>query len=365
MHKMWAFIFFVLPLIGIAYTSWRVWYILPLSNVYKSIVLGILLIFTFWFFANFAILDIDKWPMLLARASYEIGNSAIFILLYAVLLFLVLDIGRLLHFVPHSLMFDSWKGTLTVVGILVAVFTYGYFNYLHKVRVPMELHTAKPIDDTKKIVMVSDLHVGYHNNRKEIATWIDKINAEKPDLILIGGDVIDGHIRPLLDEDMAKEFRRLNAPVYACLGNHEYYSGKQNAEKFYKDANFNLLMDQAVTVQGINIIGRDDRTNSHRKSVKELTVGLDMNRYTILLDHQPYNLEHAEAAGIDFQLSGHTHYGQLWPISWIEDAIYEKAYGPLTKGKTQYYVTSGIGIWGGKFRIGTQSEYIVATLTRK
>ena len=365
MYKMWAFIFFVLPLIGIAYTSWRVWTILPLSNVYKGVVLGILLILTFWFFANFALLNIDKWPMPLARVSYEVGNSAIFILLYAVLVFLTLDIGRLLHIMPHSFMFGSWKGTLTVVGILVAVFTYGYFNYLHKVRVPIELHTVKSIGDPKKIVMVSDLHVGYHNNRKEIATWIDKINAEKPDLILIGGDVIDGHIRPLLDEDMAEEFRRLNAPVYACLGNHEYYSGKQNAEKFYRDAHFNLLTDQAITVQGINIIGRDDRMNPQRKSVQELTAGLDMTRYTILLDHQPYNLEHAEEAGIDFQLSGHTHYGQVWPISWVEDLIYEKAYGQLTKGKTQYYITSGMGIWGGKFRVGTQSEYVVATLTQQ
>ena len=65
---------------------------------------------------------------------------------------------------------------------------------------------------------------------------------------------------------------------------------------------------------------------------------------------------------MDFQLSGHTHYGQVWPISWIEDAMYENAYGLSERGRTKFYVTSGIGIWGGKFRIGTQSEYVVATL---
>lgn len=84
--------------------------------------------------------------------------------------------------------------------------------------------------------------------------------------------------------------------------------------------------------------------------------------YTILLDHQPYNLSEAEKQGVDFQLSGHTHYGQVWPIGWIEDAIYENAYGPLQKGNTQYYVSSGIGIWGGKFRIGSQSEYVVGKI---
>lgn len=365
MNKMWAILFFVLPLLGAAYGFWRIWNILPLPNLYKGIVVGILIILLCCCFVNFVVFYIDHWPMPLARASYEIGNSVLIILLYTVLLFLMLDIGRLAHLIPRNFMVDSWKGTLTVIGILAGVFTYGYFNYMHKVRVPIKLSTSKTIESTKKIVMVTDLHIGYHNNRKELATWIDKINAEKPDLILIGGDIIDRNIRPVLEENMADEFRRLTAPVYACLGNHEYYSGKQDAEKFYQEANITLLIDQSVTVQGINIIGRDDRINPHRKPVEALTKDLDMSRYTIMLDHQPYHLEQAEQAGIDFQLSGHTHYGQVWPINWIENAIYENAYGLLTKGNTQYYVTSGLGIWGGKFRIGTQSEYVVATLTRK
>ena len=102
--------------------------------------------------------------------------------------------------------------------------------------------------------------------------------------------------------------------------------------------------------------------NENRKSVKELLSGFSNNRYVILLDHQPYHLEEAEQAGVDFQLSGHTHYGQVWPISWIEEAIYEKAFGALKKGDTQYYISSGIGIWGAKFRIGTRSEYVVADI---
>lgn len=79
----------------------------------------------------------------------------------------------------------------------------------------------------------------------------------------------------------------------------------------------------------------------------------------------PYHLEEAEQNGIDFQFSGHTHHGQVWPVSWITDALYEKAYGSLQKGNTQYYISSGLGIWGGKFRIGTQSEYVVLTIEHK
>ena len=84
--------------------------------------------------------------------------------------------------------------------------------------------------------------------------------------------------------------------------------------------------------------------------------------FTLLLDHQPYHLEEAEAAGIDFQFSGHTHHGQIWPGNWITDLMYEKAYGPHRRGATRYYVSSGLGIWGGKFRIGTRSEYVVLHL---
>ena len=92
---------------------------------------------------------------------------------------------------------------------------------------------------------------------------------------------------------------------------------------------------------------------------------VDRTKYCIVLEHQPYHLEQAERDKIDFQFSGHTHYGQVWPISWITRKMYECAYGSYQRGVTHYYVSSGIGIWGGKFRIGTQSEYVVATISKQ
>ena len=88
----------------------------------------------------------------------------------------------------------------------------------------------------------------------------------------------------------------------------------------------------------------------------------EKTNYTIVLDHQPYHLDRSAKAGVDFQFSGHTHYGQVWPISWITKAIYECSYGSYQLDSTHFYISSGIGIWGGKFRIGTQSEYVVLTL---
>ena len=361
--KLGMLLFMLIPIVGHIYVFWHVWNIVPLHNWLKIVLLTLLSLGFVALVFSFGV-GLNKVPMPLATCIYEFGTSSVFVLLYAVMLFLLLDIGRLVHLVPKHFMYNSLLGTLTVLGILLSVFVYGNIHYNNKVRQELHLNTSKHLDKPLKVVMISDLHLGYHNRRAEFARWVNLINAERPDLVLIAGDIIDISVRPLLEEHVAEEFRRIKVPIYACLGNHEYYSGDVNAEKFYRDANINLLRDSVVQVMNLNIVGRDDRTNGRRASLKTLMGKVDPSKYTILLDHQPYHLEEAQRAGVDFQLSGHTHYGQVWPISWIEDAIYEDAYGPLTKGNTRYYVTSGIGIWGGKFRIGTRSEYVVTTISQ-
>lgn len=363
MNKMWLILFFVLPIVGYSYLCWRVWHILPLTPAWRWTVVGVMVACLAVFFSNMT-LGVNHLPMTLAEISYEVGNSTIFIALYAVLVFGMLDIGRALHLVSRSFLFDSMRGTLTVVLLLLTVFTYGYLNYLHKERVEMTLKSEKPLKQPLKIVFASDLHLGYHNRKAEFQRWVDLINREQPDLVLIGGDIIEGSIRAIREQKMEDDFRRIKAPIYACLGNHEFYSGIPGVRDFYRDAGIHLLVDSVVTVGDITVIGRDDRTNAGRKTLRQLVDAAPKGKYTILLDHQPYHLEEAELAGIDFQFSGHTHYGQVWPISWIEDALYEDAFGPLQKGHTRYYVSSGIGIWGAKFRIGTRSEYVVATIDR-
>ena len=374
------FIFMILPLLAVVYIGWHVWAILPFSRLWKTMAVILLMgCFVLFFFGLRR--QTDHYSLPVAQVLYEVGTSSIFIMLYLVIIFLVLDLGRLVHLVPRSLLFNNWQTALAIFVLVFGVFLYGNIHYYNKVRVPLEL-TSKKLSRDYRVVMVSDLHLGYHNTRKELARWVDMINAEKPDFILIAGDLIDGSIRPLNEERMAEEFHRLQAPVYACLGNHEHFGGDANARQFYKDAGIHLLIDEAAVIDSaIVIIGRDDRMNRHRKSVKDLMAAASVNwtpamppelakkpytvnnpPYTIVLDHQPYDLDRAEKAGVDFQLSGHTHRGQVWPISWITDAIYECSWGSYQRGDTQYYVSSGLGLWGGKFRIGTQSEYVVAKI---
>lgn len=361
MNRMWMLIFWVLPLFALVYVAWHVWTILPLTALWKTLVIVLGVGCFLMLFLSFA-RKFDDLPLPLAQLSYEVATSSILVLLYLVILFLVLDLGRLVHLVPKSLLYHNWYASVGIFVLLFGVFLYGNLHYYNKVRVPLELKSSKPLPKEYKVVMASDLHLGYHNPRKELARWVDMINAEKPDFILIAGDIIDGSMRPLIEEKMAEEFHRLKAPVYACLGNHEFYAGQPEAKQFYKEAGIHLLIDDSAVVDSsIVIIGRDDRTNMRRKPVKDLMSDAK-SRFTIVLDHQPYNLDRAEAAGVDFQLSGHTHRGQVWPISWITDRIYECSWGSCQRGDTQFYISSGIGIWGGKYRIGTQSEYVVATL---
>ena len=357
--------FMALPILALVYIGWHIWVILPWSALWKSLLIIVLLLcFSQLFLSIFR--KFDSLPLPVSQALYEIGTSSIIVLLYLVMTFLVLDLGRLVRLIPKSLLYNNWQMALSIFVFLFAIFLYGNLHYKNKVRVPLDLETSKPLTKDYKVVMLSDLHLGYHNTRKEFARWVDLINAEKPDFILIAGDIIDGSMRPLIEERMAEEFHRLEAPVYACLGNHEYYAGSPEAQQFYQDAGIHLLIDSVAQIDScITIIGRDDRTNMRRKPLKDFQLSTLHSQFSIVLDHQPYNLDRTEAAGVDFQLSGHTHRGQVWPISWITDRVYECSWGSHQRGNTQFYVSSGIGIWGGKFRIGTQSEYVVATIHSK
>jgi len=264
-------------------------------------------------------------------------------------------------------MFQSWTGLGIVAGLMTVIFTAGYLVYQNKDRVELNLEVPATVSLQKpvKIVALSDIHLGYTIGRKEFSRWVDLINAENPDIILIAGDITDNKVRPLIEQHMAEEFRRIRSRygVYAVAGNHEYIGGLTDALAFLNDAGVTVLRDQSVLVDdNLYVVGRDDRSNGKRRDIAELVHGLDRSKPVILLDHQPYNLEQAEQNGVTLQIFGHTHYGQVWPISLITKSIYEVAHGYKKKGDTHVYVSSGIGIWGGKFRIGTRSEYVVINL---
>ena len=351
----------ILVLAGVAYINWHLWRIMPFGGFVKFSVVALFLL---WMASAFVCLFFSEhFSVPVATVLYEVSYTWLIAFLYLLIVFIVADVLTLCRLLPKTLLNDSGAAVLAIVGIVAAIMIAGNIHYRHKYREELTLHTSKPLEKSMTIVLASDLHIGYHNRRAELARWIDLFNAEQPDLVLIGGDIIDRSTRPLFEGNYAEEFRRLKAPILSVLGNHEYFSGVKNAETFFETAGIRLLKDESVDIQGVRVIGRNDRSNHHRKSLSELSD--TTNAFTILLDHQPFDLKEAEETGIDFQFSGHTHRGQVWPISWITDMMYEKSWGHYQRGSTHYYISSGLGIWGPKIRIGTRSEYLVLHLEPK
>jgi len=348
-------------LLGVLYVTWHLWRITPGGWAPKLLVTGL---FLFWMAAAFSSMLLrDRASISTITAFYEVGHPWMIAFLYLLIVFILADIGVLVRIIPKNWLIGNGIAMACILGVIAVVLTVGGIHYRHKYRGELTIRTEKPLEKPLTIVLASDLHVGYSNRKAELGRWIDLINAEHPDIVLFGGDIIDIQLRPLVEGNYDEAFHRLTAPAFTVLGNHEYIGGEEDAEQFLKDAGIGLLRDSVVQLAGISIIGRDDRSNAGRKPLAELADSLQ--GFSILLDHQPYHLEEAEAAGIDFQFSGHTHRGQVWPLSWLTDAIYKKSWGHYKLGDTQYYVSSGLGIWGPKIRIGTRSEYLVLHIESK
>lgn len=309
---------------------------------------------------------------------YRIGTAWLIAFGYFLLLFIIIDLlkvsNNIFHFMDKSLVYSlthhNYTSFFSVIGAVVILLFIGNINYHKKRRVHFEIETSKLTTnkDRLRIVGISDLHLGYTIGAKELTKWVQIINDENPDIVVIGGDLIDNNAEIIFEMGLDRILRNIHAPlgVYACLGNHEYISGKTESIRFHEASNISVLKDTIYNVsENITLIGRDDLSNKNRKPLNAIINGVDKNQFKLLLDHQPSNLEEAEKEKIDLQFSGHTHNGQVFPFSLIAESMFENPHGMIQKGLTWVYVSSGLGIWGGKFRIGTQSEYAVFDLIPK
>lgn len=313
----------------------------------------------------------EKMNIALSGILYRFSTSWVIIFLYLLIAVLLIDILRLINLYTHfidnekiSLIFNQNIITSTFIfGVVTLILVIGNIQYHNKKRQHLSIFTNK-IETPIRIVGISDLHIGYTITSKEVSKWVSIINDEKPDIVIIAGDIIDNHTRPILKDSLNKVFNRINAPmgIYACTGNHDLMYAIKDSTDIYKKSGISLLRDSYINLNDITIIGRDDYSNSKRDELKNIIKNIDMSKFTILLDHQPTKLNDAVINGIDFQLSGHTHRGQIFPISLLTDYLFDVSYGYHKIENTHFYVSSGLGIWGGKFRIGTKSEYLVLDL---
>lgn len=309
---------------------------------------------------------------------YRIGTAWMIAFAYLIMLFVVIDLIKLtnkaFNFINkdtlYALTHQNYISLTVIVGGVLLLLFLGNINYHKKRRMHFDIETTKLSPNQKpiRVVAISDLHLGYTIGAAELHEWVQIINDENPDVVVVGGDLIDNNVELVKHMGLDKILRKIEAPmgVFACLGNHEYIAGKEKSIEFHKKAHIKVLQDTTFNVtENLTLIGRDDIHNPNRKPLSSIVNGVHNESFKLLLDHQPSYLEEAEQQNIDLQFSGHTHKGQIFPISLVVEAMFENAHGMIQKGATQIYVSSGIGIWGGKFRIGTHSEYAVFDITHK
>jgi len=267
--------------------------------------------------------------------------------------------------------FKKWAYLFTISASFILI-TGGFINALiPKVR-NYEISIDKPADGLRelKVAAVSDIHLGSIIRRRSMIKLSGILDTISPDLVLLLGDIVDGEIGPVIRGDLLKHFTcpRCRYGLYAITGNHEYIGGAAKTIPYIEGKGIRILKDEVVEIgNGIQLIGRLDRDSkmfhgTERKPLSALMQFTDLSKPAILLDHQPVNLAESEKNGIDLQLSGHTHNGQMWPLNYITRRIFELSYGYMKKGNTQFIVSSGFGLWGPRVRSGSRSEILVINI---
>ncbi|SET52580.1 hypothetical protein SAMN05660297_02671 [Natronincola peptidivorans] len=319
----------------------------------------------------------DRWlSNSLSHLLEIIGGYWMGIMTYLIMLLflgeLVLLFNKKFQFIPKDLMHHPKLAItmgLTVISLVLIIVSYGWWSARNLEIVRYEVQLDKEVETLQEvnIVMLSDLHLGRFVNRNQLEKIVEEISSLSPDLIVMPGDIIDDRVDTFVEQNMMEVFHKLNPPlgIYASMGNHEYIGGQvEEAEKYFIKSGINVVRDQHVKIaNAFYLVGREDKAyerfiGSPRKSLEEILLDVDRGLPIIMLDHQPVDIDEAGAAGVDIQLSGHTHRGQLFPFRIFTRKIFMVDWGYEKIGNTHVIVTSGAGTWGPPMRVGHSSEIV-------
>jgi len=306
-----------------------------------------------------------------------IGSTWLAFLLYALLFILMIDIVRGLnfffHFLPAAEILKAdniplklMAGVISVSSLIVIAGVIIASSPVIRT-VDIKIDKKGGIENSLNIVMASDIHLGNIVGRKKFQFLVDTINSLDPDIVLFPGDFFDETLGPVVKDNMGGLVESIRAKhgVYAVTGNHEYIGGVAEAVNFMQKHKIKVLRDETTEINGsILLAGREDKsitrfTGAKRKSIEDLLQGKNLKLPVILMDHQPFAIDESVKNNIDLHISGHTHNGQLWPLNFITDAIFEVACGFRKIGNTNVYVSKGYGTWGPPVRTSGRPEIIV------
>lgn len=363
----------IIHLVFNVYVFARGWKVLPDKKAWKipyaTLFIVELVLYLIGFAVNTSLPHAILKPILIIGTSWMIliGYISALLLIYDALKFASKWIKPLSQLHLHKPRVKRYYFIASCLLVFM-VMAYGNYNFRNPAITEYNLSINKKVDgmDSLRVVMVSDIHLGYFIDKDILKKYIHQINALKPDVVLIVGDVIDYDLEPLLEEKMHEEFLQLKAPygVFVSTGNHEY---RLNAEEkiawLANKTGMTLLRDSLAKIADkIYIVGREDDKCPTRKSLDWIIKDVDHALPILVMKHQPKRMEEESNNKVDLALYGHTHNGQLFPYNLIVGFFYEVGYGYKKKDNTQFYVSSGLGLAGPQYRIGTNSEIAVFNL---
>ncbi|GAA1933808.1 metallophosphoesterase [Streptomyces durmitorensis] len=260
-------------------------------------------------------------------------------------------------------------GTAAAVAVgTVGHGTYGVLRGPRVKRVTVPLAKLPRGAHGFRIAVVSDIHLGPILGRGFTQRVVDTINGTQPDLIAVVGDLVDGSVEDLGPAAAPLAQLRARHGTYFVTGNHEYFSGAEQWVDHVRELGLRPLENARTELPGFDLAGVDDvagESEGHGPDFAKALGDRDRSRASVLLAHQPVVIHDAVKHGVDLQLSGHTHGGQLWPGNFIADLANPTLAGLERYGDTQLYVTRGAGAWGPPVRVGAPSDITVVELASR
>jgi uncharacterized protein len=339
----------------------RVWYIILFIVIALSFFIGRTL-------ENY-------WLNPLTVAFVWVGAFWFAAILYFIIAILSLDIFRLINsffpifppFIKENYATVKQYLAIGIIAIVAIVLAIGHINARQpRIKtIPISISKKCPGMDKLSIAMISDIHLGTIVGKTRFDSIVANINMMNPDIVLLPGDIVDEDLGPVIKQNLGESLLGIRARygVYAVTGNHEYIGGVEEACAYLKVHGVRVLRDEAVRINNsFYLVGREDRMinriGRERRPMKDLLDDVPREYPIILMDHQPFGVEESMENGVDLQVSGHTHHGQLWPLNYITEAIYSVSWGYRKDGNRHLYVSCGVGTWGPPVRLGNVPEVI-------
>ncbi|NCC81973.1 MAG: metallophosphoesterase [Clostridia bacterium] len=266
--------------------------------------------------------------------------------------------------------------TVFLITIIMALGIFGTFQAKDLQVTEYTIETPKELKQNYTVVLISDIHISYQVGYEELKKIIDLANAQNPDYIFIAGDFFDGDWRTFYEEDinsLLKEFSP-RKETYMVLGNHDNFMDNTDIIPFlFGESGIKVLRDEkAVLNEDLLLVGRKDVTEGRERYGEDTRIHLDelfkdedSELFSILMDHAPLEIYDAEKLGVNLQVSGHTHQGQIYPFGVITERYFPFDYGHLIRGDYHLIASSGVGTWGPPVRIGTKSEIVRINIKQK